>query len=53
MVRESISTLNVTRLELMKNRANINQLIGSMANEVQAPNGFVQQYFPVHKIARP
>lgn len=53
MARESTSTLNVTRLELIKNRANINQLIGSMVNEVQVLSGFVQQYFPVNKVARP
>lgn len=62
--KESVSILNVTRLELTENRVSINRLINDLrelrqeiynqsrtvVNEFQALSGFVQQYFQLISI---
>ena len=59
VAKESISIINVTRLELAKNRDNINELMNELhllreemvimseaiTKELQQLNDFIQQYF--------
>ena len=55
IIRENVSILNVTKVELTKNRGNINWLIGNMqvlreevgtmTEESVELDGFVQQHF--------